>query len=140
MLTLQQIRWCAYLARKTNEGPVEVAKICAALAYAHNDMHVLTADNIKFLANLINQDVKDWRKIDLNTGSNYTEIEAHINQLIESWAAGRLDARNLYWEIEAIHPFGSNVNHQVCCIVFNWAARMTGNPHFPPAYMMGGNS
>ena len=137
MLTLQQIRWCAYLARKSNCGPVEAAKNCAALAFAHNDMHMLTKDNIRVLASLINPDVKTWREINLSgTGSDHTEIDAHIDQLVEAWNAGRLDAKNLFWEYSAIHPFGVNVNYQVGCILYVWCARMSGVPHFPPAYMM----
>lgn len=142
MLSLQQIRWCSWLVRKVEGHAGEVGHVASALYFAYNDMRGLSLDNIKFLAVLTNANVKGWRTIDVKlnnipVGSPPDQIESHLTQLIEAWDSGHSDPRHLYWEYEAIHPFGTNVNHIVGCIIYNWCNRSCGSPVFPPAYMMG---
>lgn len=135
MLTAQ-IKFCAFTVAKHHGNPIEVARLCEALDWAHYSMLGLTEGNIKYIANVVCPEVNDWRKIEIPFVSATDKIEGHINQLLEAWEAGRLDPRHLYWEFCAIHPFGSNVNSYVGVILYNWSNHSCGRPTMPPAYLM----
>lgn len=138
MLSNQQVRFCAILVQRQKGTIIEVAKTADALEWAHNRMPRISIDAIKYLANIVNNDVKGFREIPLEHNSAPDEIEGHLLQLLDAWEAGRTDSRHFYWEFCAIHPFGTNVNGTVAVILYNWCNHTAGHPMFPPAYGMGG--
>lgn len=140
MLSTQQIRWCAYLTRQIEGGPVDVSRICDSLDWIHSSLRSLDISDVRYLGGLIGADVSGWRESALETvngvsvGSDPEKIEMHLTQLLEAWNAHRADPKYFYWEFEAIHPFARGASHAAGVLLYNWCNRSTGKPVFPPLY------